>query len=257
MNNAAIAGLLAVLVFVVLASVCAFPFLNCAKREKFSTDIKKVTRAYADRKCPKLVGVSIILRSSTKPEHRCCEWSKEYKLDTGTAHVFFKAGNQFENGVRYKVNFKAANGNKIKETRPNEFESDNNGELIPSSNVIRQATSFWLTRVYPPLPNPPLPGSPGTPGSPGSPVPFNCKNGTFTYTMTRSTGKPPVTACLPNPGEEMMLSKEIVSMTFDPKGNVGIALFKSDRRLIDTFYGKKTLDIGWLNSKTPSYWKVG
>jgi hypothetical protein len=35
MNNAAVAALLAVLVFVVLASVCAFPFWNCAKKEKF------------------------------------------------------------------------------------------------------------------------------------------------------------------------------------------------------------------------------
>jgi hypothetical protein len=36
MNNLVIAGLLVTLTVVVLASVCAFPFYNCDKKEKFS-----------------------------------------------------------------------------------------------------------------------------------------------------------------------------------------------------------------------------
>jgi hypothetical protein len=155
MNNAAVAALLAVLVFVVLASVCAFPFLNCAKKEKFAM---ANAGAIADQFCPSSVASSVVAydkkQKSTTRKQDCCAWSKDYVLPENTRNLYFKAGKNFENGVRYQVNFKDKDGHKIRDI------VSVNGEVTPPPDVITRARSYWLTRVYPPRPTKPSPTPP-------------------------------------------------------------------------------------------------
>ena len=139
MNNAVVAALLAVLVFVVLASVCAFPFFNCAKKEKFSMQEK--TKSYADRKCSQSVAVTVQRSPSTEPENHCCEWSKVYQLSPGSISAYFKAGNKIGAKVRYKVNFNHKIIKKFTEVH------SKNGEVIPPPGVVANSGSFSLIKL--------------------------------------------------------------------------------------------------------------
>lgn len=151
MNNLLIAGLLVTLLFVVLASVCAFPFYNCAKKEKFSM---ANARDVANKFCSDRVAASVYVRNekdkSTASNHDCLEWSKDYILKPNTINAYFKAGNKFGNGVKYQVMFKDKYGKPIAR-----IESVN-GEVTTPANVLSTATRYWLTRVYPPKGNGPM-----------------------------------------------------------------------------------------------------
>jgi hypothetical protein len=134
--------------------VCAFPFLNCAKKEKFAM---ANAGEIANKFCPDRVAVSVVAydkkQKSTTRNQDCCVWSKDYFLPENTTNLYFKAGKDFgRGGVRYKVTFKDKAGNQLINIL------SVNGEVTSPSGVISRARSYWLTRVYPTEPARPSPG---------------------------------------------------------------------------------------------------
>lgn len=221
MNNAAIAGLLAVLVFVVLASVCAFPFFNCAKREKFRGGSGPTVFVTFDNG-RNTSGMAYSLNVTHKMPHIP---PKHVDFDYTSLNLRIGAPS-------YKVVFYDSEGNILRAVT-----------FVPGKKTVRvtfvpkqfQPSTFLIVGTL-------------------NPDNGNCKNGTYTFTMTRSTGKPPVTGCLPNPGVKMELSKQIVSMNFAAKTQHNrISWYKSDGKVITSTPGNVNLGLDWLTANNPSY----
>jgi len=240
MNSPAVAALLAALVFAVLASVCAFPFLNCAKKEKFNAGSGEGP-----------VSVEILHRSGKKIESKLFRPGFSEKTDLPSDMLALRAA---PGPVR------AGAGPAVAAPGPNKlgpgpvtpgpvppygiilYDAQDKpvGSVLQSRNGIIPHTNYGdpkakrfaviLLTQQPPFP------SNNT----------KCQFGTYYFEKTPSSGKPPVTGCLPGPGEKMQFNdREVVSMRFSSPRNISF-----------TCPGNVRLDLNALRVLNPSHVQI-
>jgi hypothetical protein len=254
MNNAAIAALLAALVFAVLASVCAFPFFNCAKKEKFNAGSAQGP-----------VSVEILHRSGEKLESKLFSPGFSEKTDLPPGMLAFRAapgpakaapGSDKATPGPAKAApgpAKAAPGPAKAPPGPAgpdpvpkygiifyDAEDRPVGNVLQSTNGIIPHTNYGNSKakrfaVILLSQQPPFPSNN-----------TKCQFGTYFFEKTPSSGKPPATGCLPGPGEKMQLNdREVASMTFSSPRNISF-----------TCPGNARLDLNALRGLNPSHVQI-